>query len=142
MCELIDVEATSKAFKELTGTINKYYAEKYARKVAYAKELAEQEAKQNGRRNNKKKPNNSKESGDSPAAQAAAMLAGGPIVMTPEQVAFGFLEVANESMCRPIRAMTQAKGYSLSDHVLACFGGAGGQHACALARSLGIQTIY
>ncbi len=28
------------------------------------------------------------------------------------------------------------------DHVLACFGGAGGQHACAIARSLGMNTVY
>lgn len=27
-------------------------------------------------------------------------------------------------------------------HVLACFGGAGGQHACAIARSLGMGTVF
>lgn len=27
-------------------------------------------------------------------------------------------------------------------HVLACFGGAGGQHACAIARSLGMETVF
>jgi hypothetical protein len=37
----------------------------------------------------------------------------------------GFVRVANEAMCRPIRALTQARGYSLTDHTLACFGGAG-----------------
>jgi 5-oxoprolinase (ATP-hydrolysing) len=26
--------------------------------------------------------------------------------------------------------------------VLACFGGAGGQHACAIAKALGIRTIF
>ena len=25
---------------------------------------------------------------------------------------------------------------------MACFGGAGGQHACAIARSLGMNTVY
>ncbi|CAJ0918744.1 unnamed protein product, partial [Mesorhabditis belari] len=45
-------------------------------------------------------------------------------------------------MCRPIRALTQAKGYDTSDHVLACFGGAGGQHACAVARTLGIREVF
>lgn len=44
-------------------------------------------------------------------------------------------------MCRPIRALTQARGYSTSKHVLASFGGAGGQHACSIARSLGIKTV-
>jgi len=33
-------------------------------------------------------------------------------------------------------------GYSITNHILACFGGAGGQHACALARSLGMKTIF
>ncbi|RLU22243.1 hypothetical protein DMN91_004521 [Ooceraea biroi] len=59
-----------------------------------------------------------------------------------DEVAMGFIRVANETMCRPIRALTQAKGYDTSRHVLACFGGAGGQHACAIARSLGISTVF
>ncbi|XP_065827960.1 5-oxoprolinase-like isoform X2 [Oscarella lobularis] len=62
--------------------------------------------------------------------------------MSREEVAMGFLDVANETMCRPIRALTQGKGYDTSAHVLACFGGAGGQHACAIARSLGMQTVH
>lgn len=62
--------------------------------------------------------------------------------MTLEEVALGFIRVANESMCRPIRALTQAKGHDTSRHVLACFGGAGGQHACAIARSLGMKTVF
>lgn len=57
--------------------------------------------------------------------------------MSVEEVAMGFVRVANEAMCRPIRALTQAKGYDTSRHALACFGGAGGQHACAIARDLG-----
>ncbi|KAF4532075.1 hypothetical protein B566_EDAN013405, partial [Ephemera danica] len=61
--------------------------------------------------------------------------------MSVEEVALGFVRVANEAMCRPIRALTQAKGYDTSKHVLACFGGAGGQHACAVARSLGMRTV-
>ncbi|KAJ1680353.1 hypothetical protein EV182_000135 [Spiromyces aspiralis] len=59
-----------------------------------------------------------------------------------EQVALGFLRVANEAMCRPIRALTEAKGHSASHHVLACFGGAGGQHACAVAANLDIKRIF
>lgn len=49
---------------------------------------------------------------------------------TIEDLALGFLEVANETMCRPIRGLTEAKGHRTSDHDLAVFGGAGGQHAC------------
>ncbi|KAL6434957.1 hypothetical protein ACFW04_005248 [Cataglyphis niger] len=62
--------------------------------------------------------------------------------MSVDEVAMGFIRVANETMCRPIRALTQAKGHDTSRHVLACFGGAGGQHACAIARSLGISTVF
>ncbi|KAG5849832.1 hypothetical protein ANANG_G00075880 [Anguilla anguilla] len=62
--------------------------------------------------------------------------------MSIEEVAMGFIRVANESMCRPIRALTQAKGHDTSQHVLACFGGAGGQHACAIARALGMKTVF
>jgi 5-oxoprolinase (ATP-hydrolysing) len=62
--------------------------------------------------------------------------------MSLEEVAMGFIRVANESMCRPIRALTQAKGYDTARHALACFGGAGGQHACAIARSLGMTTVF
>lgn len=59
-----------------------------------------------------------------------------------EEVGLGFIRVANETMCRPIRALTQAKGYDTSKHILACFGGAGGQHACAIARSLGMKEVF
>ncbi|XP_067226119.1 5-oxoprolinase [Chanodichthys erythropterus] len=62
--------------------------------------------------------------------------------MSVEDVAMGFISVANEAMCRPIRALTQAKGHDTSEHVLACFGGAGGQHACAIARALGMKTVF
>ncbi|XP_020364474.2 5-oxoprolinase isoform X1 [Oncorhynchus kisutch] len=62
--------------------------------------------------------------------------------MSMEEVAMGFIRVANEAMCRPIRALTQAKGHDTSQHVLACFGGAGGQHACAIAQALGMKTVF
>lgn len=35
-----------------------------------------------------------------------------------------------------------AQGYDVAAHVLGCFGGAGGQHACAIARALGMRTIF
>jgi 5-oxoprolinase (ATP-hydrolysing) len=65
----------------------------------------------------------------------------GQIEFTPEQVALGFLNVADESMSRPIRALTEARGHNTSAHNLACFGGAGGQHACSVAAVLGISRI-
>ncbi|CAL8070074.1 unnamed protein product [Orchesella dallaii] len=58
-----------------------------------------------------------------------------------ENIALGFIRVANETMARPIRNITQGKGFDPSTHMLACFGGAGGQHACAIAKSLGIKQV-
>lgn len=60
---------------------------------------------------------------------------------TPEEVAMGFIDVANETMAKPIRALTEARGFASSAHHLACFGGAGGQHACAIAASLSIRRV-
>lgn len=34
------------------------------------------------------------------------------------------------------------QGYDVTQHVLACFGGAGGQHACAIAAALGMRSIF
>ncbi|KAK7419348.1 hypothetical protein QQZ08_010881 [Neonectria magnoliae] len=61
--------------------------------------------------------------------------------LTADEVAYGFLTVANETMTRPIRSITEAKGHDTSKHRLATFGGAGGQHAVAIAESLGIKQI-
>ena len=61
--------------------------------------------------------------------------------MSPDEVAYGFIKIANETMTRPIRSLTEAKGHDTSLHRLATFGGAGGQHAVAIAESLGIRQI-
>ncbi len=62
--------------------------------------------------------------------------------MTIEEVALGFIEVANEVMVRPIREISVMRGYDIKNHVLATFGGAGPQHGCGLARKLGIREIF
>lgn len=61
--------------------------------------------------------------------------------MSLDEVAIGFIKVANEVMARPIRSLTEARGFRTSNHLLSAFGGAGGQHACELARNLGITKI-
>ena len=61
---------------------------------------------------------------------------------TAAELAWGFLQVANEAMCRPIRNLTQMRGFDITTHVLACFGGAGPQHACAMAKALGISEVF
>ena len=62
--------------------------------------------------------------------------------MSVEEIAYGFLKVANEAMCRPIRNLTQMKGYDITTHKLACFGGASPQHACAIAKALGMKKVF
>ena len=62
--------------------------------------------------------------------------------MSQEEVALGFLRVANEVMVRPIREISVMRGFDIKEHALACFGGAGGQHACSIARELGISKIF
>lgn len=61
--------------------------------------------------------------------------------MSADEVAYGFIKIANETMTRPIRSLTEAKGHDTSQHRLATFGGAGGQHAVAIAETLGIRQI-
>ena len=66
----------------------------------------------------------------------------GQKTISREEVALGFLKVANEVMIRPIREISVMRGFDIKEHALACFGGAAAQHACSLARELGIGTIF
>ena len=61
--------------------------------------------------------------------------------MTLEEVAYGFIQVANEVMVRPIREISVLRGFDIKEHILATFGGAGPQHAVSVARILGIKRI-
>ncbi|MCW8814374.1 MAG: hydantoinase B/oxoprolinase family protein [Chlorobium sp.] len=60
---------------------------------------------------------------------------------SPEKLAEGYLTIANESMCRAMKKISVSRGYDIRDHALVCFGGAAPQHACDIARILGIKTI-
>lgn len=53
----------------------------------------------------------------------------------------GFLEIADERMADAIRTISVRRGYDPADHTLVAFGGAGGQHACAVADLLGIERV-
>jgi 5-oxoprolinase (ATP-hydrolysing) len=61
---------------------------------------------------------------------------------TPEQVASGFIAIAIEKMAQAIAKISLQRGYDVSEYTLCCFGGAGGQHACPIADSLGIKQIF
>ncbi|MFH1515661.1 MAG: hydantoinase/oxoprolinase family protein, partial [bacterium] len=63
------------------------------------------------------------------------------IKMSVEELALGFVRIANETMCRPIKELSVARGHDPRTHSLVTFGGAGAQHACGIARSLGINNI-
>ncbi|MFP5286426.1 MAG: hydantoinase/oxoprolinase family protein, partial [Thermoanaerobaculia bacterium] len=58
-----------------------------------------------------------------------------------EAVLGGFLEIANERMAEAIRSISLRRGYDPADHALVAFGGAGAQHACAVATLLGIGSV-
>ncbi len=60
---------------------------------------------------------------------------------SPEQAAAGFLRIANQNMVTAIKDISVARGYDVREYALVCFGGAGGQHACAVAEELGIATV-
>ncbi len=63
------------------------------------------------------------------------------ITRSPEAVATGFLTIAIDKMANAIKKISIQRGYDVSEYVLCCFGGAGGQHACLLAEALGMAEI-
>ena len=58
-----------------------------------------------------------------------------------ESVAAGFVDIAVENMVNAIRRISVQRGHDVTRCVLVSFGGAGGQHACAVADALGIDTV-
>ncbi|MEJ2720332.1 MAG: hydantoinase B/oxoprolinase family protein [bacterium] len=62
-------------------------------------------------------------------------------VVESEPLLEGLREIANERMADAIRRISIRKGYDPAEYALVAFGGAGGQHACAVAEHLGIDTI-
>jgi len=61
---------------------------------------------------------------------------------TAEQVAEGFLAIAVEKMANAVKKISLQRGYDVSEYTLCCFGGAGGQHACAIADALGMKRVF
>ncbi|MCL9997936.1 MAG: hydantoinase B/oxoprolinase family protein [Erythrobacter sp.] len=58
-----------------------------------------------------------------------------------EEIAEGFLAIAVHNMAAAIRKISVARGHDVTTYALACFGGAGGQHACRVADALGMETV-
>ncbi len=59
----------------------------------------------------------------------------------PHELADGFTRVANANMVKAIRSVSIAKGCDPRQYLMVAFGGAAGQHACAVARELGIRQV-
>ena len=59
-----------------------------------------------------------------------------------ETIAQGFLSIAVENMANAIKQISVQRGYDVAEYTLCCFGGAGGQHACLVADSLAIKSIF
>lgn len=89
--------------------------------------------------------------GDQPLDAAAAQIAFADLATaiteatgqswTPERAAEGFLDVAVKNMANAIKTISVQQGHDVSAYTLACFGGAGGQHACRVADDLGMSTV-
>ncbi|MDP3897476.1 MAG: hydantoinase/oxoprolinase family protein, partial [Mesorhizobium sp.] len=71
------------------------------------------------------------------AALAAEMGDG----RSPESVAEGFVTIAVENMANAIKKISVQRGYDVTEYLLNCFGGAGGQHACLVADALGMEAV-
>ena len=56
-------------------------------------------------------------------------------------MAEGFMAVAVHNMANAIKQISLRRGRDISDYALQCFGGAGAQHACEVADTLGLKTI-
>ena len=66
----------------------------------------------------------------------------GVAALSPEATAEGFLRIAVANMANAIKKISVERGYDVTQYTLNCFGGAGGQHACLVADSLGIERVF
>lgn len=61
--------------------------------------------------------------------------------LTPQEAAEGFIAIANQHMAEAIRKISIRRGYDPREYALCAFGGAGGQHACAVADAVGARSV-
>ncbi len=71
-------------------------------------------------------------------AALAIQVGGGK---SAEEVADGYIKIAVENMANAIKKISVQRGYDVTGYALNCFGGAGGQHACLVADSLGMTRV-
>jgi N-methylhydantoinase A len=58
-----------------------------------------------------------------------------------QSLALGMIDIANAHMERALRVISVERGEDPRETVLVSFGGAGGLHACDLARALGVPSV-
>ena len=76
---------------------------------------------------------------DAAAARAGFAELAARVGRPAEAVAEGFLRIAVENMANAIKTISVQRGYDVSGYCLTVFGGAGAQHACAIADTLGMK---
>ncbi|MFJ2190614.1 hydantoinase B/oxoprolinase family protein [Kitasatospora sp. NPDC087861] len=76
-----------------------------------------------------------------PAGRQFSELAEGIGGLSREEVAEGFLRIAVGNIANAIKRISVQQGHDVTRYALTTFGGAGGQHACAVAEALGIRTV-
>ncbi len=77
---------------------------------------------------------------DAEATRTAFARLADEIGMAPEEAAEGFLRIATENMANAIKTISVQRGHDVTGYCLTVFGGAGAQHACAIADTLGMTT--
>ncbi|KWT70036.1 5-oxoprolinase [Hyphomicrobium sulfonivorans] len=84
---------------------------------------------------------------DQPLATDAVRAAFGDLARevgdgrSAEEIADGAIRIAVENMANAIKKISVERGYDVTEYALNCFGSAGGQHACLIADTLGIDTV-
>ena len=76
------------------------------------------------------------------AVLAAEIAAATGEKQSPEQVAEGFVRIAVAKMANAVKFISVQRGHDVTEYTLACFGGAGGQHACLVADELGMTRVH
>jgi 5-oxoprolinase (ATP-hydrolysing) len=83
--------------------------------------------------------------GDEPIDAAASLALceaiGAKAGMSAIEAAAGFVRIAVDNMASAIKRISIARGHDVTRYTLACFGGAGGQHACLVADALGMERV-
>ncbi len=79
--------------------------------------------------------------GDQPLDAEAVTARFAELPLDPQVAAEGFVAVAVANMANAIRTISIARGHDVTRYTLACFGGAGGQHACLVADALAMDRV-